>query len=179
MRAMVAAAKTPPQRPVPPIRGWLERAIQTVSYELGGLLVVGPVWKLVTGASTTESIVLLACLSVAVMTWMAVYNTVFDFAESRIARRVASDRPHRWRVVHAVGLEATSIVVTWPLIVLLAGLDWYYALAADIGLTLAYAAYGYCFHLGFDRLRPVARCPDTDFPGVGVNRPAQTVSTAG
>ena len=176
---MVTILETRAQTSVPPIRGWLERAIQTVSYEIGGLLVVCPVWKLVTGASAAESIVLLACLSIAVIIWMAAYNTVFDFAEARIAGRVASDRPHRWRVVHAAGLEATSIVVTCPLIVLAAGLDWIHALAADIGLTMAYAAYGYCFHLGFDRLRPVARCPDTDFPGVGVNRPAQTVSTAG
>ena len=29
------------------------------------------------------------------------------------------------------------------------------ALVANIGLTLAYALYGYFFHLGFDRLRPV------------------------
>jgi len=34
-------------------------------------------------------------------------------------------------------------------------LAWLQALAAEIGLTLVYALYGYLFHLGFDHLRPV------------------------
>jgi uncharacterized membrane protein len=58
-------------------------------------------------------------------------------------------------VLHAVGLEATSALVTWPLIVAVTGLGWLEALVADFGLTLAYALYGYLFHLAFDRLRPV------------------------
>jgi uncharacterized membrane protein len=57
--------------------------------------------------------------------------------------------------VHAIGLEATSVLATWPLIVMVAHLGWWEALLADIGLTLAYALYGYLFHLVFDRLRPV------------------------
>ena len=81
-----------------------------------------------------SSIILLTCLAVAVMSWIAAYNTLFDVVESRIARRVASDRPHLWRVAHAVGLEVTSIVVTWPLIGLAANLAWPEAFAADLGL---------------------------------------------
>ena len=138
-----------------PIRDWLERAIQTVCYEFGGLLIVGPIWKFATGASATESAVLLICLSVAVMVWMAAYNTIFDVVEFRITGLVASVRPHRWRIVHALGLEASSLLVTWPLIALVTGLAWLEALVADLGLTLAYAIYSYFFHLGFDRLRPV------------------------
>ena len=47
------------------------------------------------------------------------------------------------------------MVVTWPLIIALTPLGRLQALVANIGLTLAYALYGYFFHLGFDRLRPV------------------------
>jgi len=39
--------------------------------------------------------------------------------------------------------------------VALTPLAWLQALAAEIGLTLVYALYGYLFHLGFDHLRPV------------------------
>ena len=142
-----------------------------MTYELGGVLIVGPIWKFVAGASATESIVLLICLSVAVISWMAAYNTLFDVVESRTAGRVASDRPHLWRVVHAVGLEVTSIVVTWPLIGLVAKLDWLDALAADLGLTLAYSIYGYFFYLCFDRLHPVACSPAPKIGVMGVDRP--------
>ena len=138
-----------------PIRSWRERAIQTLACEFGGLLVVAPIWHFATGASATESVTLLVCLSVAVMLWMAVYNTAFDLVEAHATGRVASDRPQRWRVVHAIGLEATSVLATWPLIVMVAHLGWLEALLADIGLTIAYAIYGYLFHLAFDRLRPV------------------------
>ena len=37
------------------------------------------------------------------------------------------------------------------------GLSWSAALVADIGLTLAYALYGYLFHLTYDACRPVSR----------------------
>jgi uncharacterized membrane protein len=142
-----------------PVRSWRERALQTLAFELGGLLIVAPIWTLVTGATAAESVTLLICLSAAVMAWMAGYNTVFDLAEARLAGMVASDRPHARRVLHAVGLEVTSALVTWPLIAVVAGLGWLEALVADLGLTIAYAIYGYVFHLGFDRLRPVLRSP--------------------
>jgi uncharacterized membrane protein len=134
-----------------------ERAVQTVAYELGGLLVVSPLWAALTGSSAAESVVLLVALSLAVMCWTAIYNTVFDLIEARMAGRLASDRPQRWRVVHAVCLEFTTVLVTTPLIVVVAGFGWLEALVADIGLGLAYVAYGYVFFLGFDRLRPLRR----------------------
>jgi uncharacterized membrane protein len=143
--------------PVAAVRTWRERAIQTAAYELGGLLVVSPLWALAVGATAMESITLLVVLSATVVCWTAAYNTVFDVVEARVAGRVASSRPHGWRIVHAAGLEASSALATWPLIVWLADLGWLEALVADFGLTLSYALYGYVFHVTFDRLRPVAQ----------------------
>jgi uncharacterized membrane protein len=142
------------------VRGWRERAIQALAYEAGGLALFAPLWALATGASGAESLTVLVSLSLVVMAWMSAYNTLFDHVEARLTRRVASDRPHRWRLVHAAGLEVTSIAATTPLIVHLGGFGWMEALAADVALTLAYCAYGYVFHLGFDRLRPVAARPE-------------------
>src|SRR5262245_18000181 len=143
---------------VAPIRDRWERAVQTLCYEFGGLLIVGPLWKFVTGDSATESAFLLICLSVAVMVWMAAYNTIFDIVEYRVTGLVASVRPHRRRIVHALGLEASSLIVTWPLVMLVTDFTWLEAIAAQLGLTLAYAIYGYFYQLGFDRLRPVQPC---------------------
>ena len=141
----------------PPValRGARERLIQTLWFEGVGIALVAPLYGLFTGASMHQSAVLLLALSLTVMAWAACFNTVFDWLEARWARRCASDRPPRWRIAHAMLLEATAAIVTWPLIVALADLDWGSALAADILLTLMYALYGYVFHLGFDRLRPV------------------------
>jgi uncharacterized membrane protein len=140
-----------------PLRNARERVLQTLWFEAGGLLLVTPLVAWVTGAHTGESLLLLVVLSVAVMVWATIYNTVFDRVEARLAGRVASARPHRLRVLHALGLEVSSVLATWPIIVAMTGLGWWQALAMDIALSAVYAAYGYFYHWLFDRLRPVRR----------------------
>lgn len=133
-----------------------ERLIQTLWFEGLGLLLVAPLYAWASGAAMGESFTVVVVLSIAVMLWAAFYNTVFDRIERRRTGRVASDRPHRLRTVHAVGLEVSSVLVTWPLLWALTDLGWWGALAADLGLSVLYAAYGYVFFWLFDRLRPVA-----------------------
>ncbi len=139
------------------LRSVRERAIQTLAFEAGGLLLVAPLYALVCGAGAGASFTLITVLALVGMGWAALYNTAFDRVEHRLTGRVASDRPERWRVVHAVGHEATAVVVTWPVIVLLTGLSWWAALVADLGLALVYAAYAYGFHRLYDRMRPVVK----------------------
>lgn len=86
----------------------------------------------------------------------AMFNTLFDVAELHLTGRPASVRPRRWRVVHELAHEASSVLVTWPVIVAMTGLGWAAALAADLGLTPAYAVWAYLYHLGFDAWRPLA-----------------------
>jgi uncharacterized membrane protein len=139
------------------LRSARERLLQTLCFEAGGLLLVAPLYALATGSGGAESLALIAALALVVMAWAALYNTAFDVAERRLAGRVASERPERWRVVHALGHEASAVAVTWPVIVAMTGLSWGAALVADLGLTILYAAYAYAFHRAYDHLRPVAR----------------------
>ncbi len=141
----------------PGVRSARERLHQTLCFEAGGLLLVTPLVVLATGQSVQGSAALLAALSLAVMAWAAVFNTVFDHVEHRLTGRVASARAPRWRLLHALLHEATAVLVTWPLIVALTGLGWMAALWADLGLTAVYAAYAYAFHRAYDRWRPVGR----------------------
>jgi uncharacterized membrane protein len=82
---------------------------------------------------------------------------VFDLAELRLARRVASDRPTRLRLVHALAHEASSVVITAPIIMLIGGHGLMEAIAIDIGLSILDASYCYLFHVVYDRLRPVTK----------------------
>ena len=141
----------------PGLRSWRERIHQTLCFEAGGLLVVSPLFAWASGAELGASIQLLLMLSLLVTAWTALFNTAFDRLEWRCGQRVASDRPHRWRVVHAVALEASAVAVSCPAIVALTGLGWSAALLADLGLTLVYAVYGYTFHRLYDHWRPVSR----------------------
>jgi uncharacterized membrane protein len=137
------------------IRNLRERVIQTLWFELLGLALVAPLFAYFSGASAGDSFTLLLMLAIVVTLWSGLYNSAFDLAELRLAGRVASARPHHWRVLHTIGLETSAIALTWPLVVAVTKLGWQEALVADMGLTLAYVAYGYVFHLAFDRLRPV------------------------
>ena len=141
------------------VRNLRERVIQTLWFELLGLMLVAPLFAYFSGATAGDSFLLLLVLALVVTLWSGLYNSAFDLTELHLAGRVASERPHRWRVLHTVGLETSAIVLTWPLVVAFTPLGWHEALFADIGLTLAYVAYGYVFHLGFDRLRPVRSEP--------------------
>ena len=142
-----------------PIRSWRERLAQTLCFEALGLATVSPLFALLSGTRMSDAVLVLVALSAVVMAWASVYNTAFDLIEARAAHRVASDRPQRWRVLHAIGSEVSVLVLTWPLLVALTPMGWLDALVAEIGLTLIYAVYGYLFHLAFDRLRPVRMGP--------------------
>lgn len=137
------------------LRSPRERLIQTLSYEIGGLCLSVPLMALFGDRTAGETLWLMLALSVAVMIWSPIHNTVFDRLDFRLSERLASDRPQRWRLVHAASHEATTIVVTLPILIWVGGFDFWSALLADFGLTLLYTAYAYAFHLVYDRLRPV------------------------
>jgi uncharacterized membrane protein len=137
------------------LRSARERLLQTLLYEVGGLLLVLPCYAFVTGHAFADSLVLLVAVSIATMTWACVHNIGFDYMEAAFTGRVASDRPQILRLTHAASTEVTSILVTTPVIVLVSGFGWWQALFVDIGLTFFYAAYAYGFHLVFDAFRPV------------------------
>ncbi len=137
------------------LRCFRERVYQTLAYELGGLLLATPLYSIVFGTSQLASLTLTVALSLTMLVWSPIHNTTFDWVELRWTGRVASDRPQALRLVHAVLHEATSAIVTLPLIMWLGDHSLRSALAIDIGLTLLYSAYAYFFHQLYDRLRPV------------------------
>jgi len=139
------------------LRSPRERLLQTLWFEGLGVLIIAPLYAWASGGGMADSLALIAAVSLAVMLWAALFNTVFDAVEWRCLGRVASDRPAGLRLLHAVAFEASAVVVSCPVIVAVAGVGWREALLADIALTITYAAYGYVFHCIFDRLRPLGR----------------------
>jgi uncharacterized membrane protein len=145
------------------LRSFRERTLQTLLYEAGGIAIAAPLYDLVFGAGAAQSVLLMVVLSVILLIWIPLFNTLFDMAEWRLTRRAASDRPQRLRLLHAVGMETSSIVVTVPAIMIVGGHGFWEALAIDIGLSILYVAYAYVFHILYDRVRPVT-------PGDGAAR---------
>ena len=137
------------------IRSTRERIIQTIAFELIGLLLIVPLFTAYTKTTHLKGLIILCVVSVLVMSWSALHNTLFDILEWRFLARIASDRSEKLRAVHALSLELTSMIVTLPVLVWLLNMSWSNALVLDIALTLAYVVYGYLFHRAFDFVRPV------------------------
>lgn len=157
------------------IRSARERLLQALAFELGGLAMVAPVYGMVMGAGAAEAVLLVAAVAVVAALASPLHNHLFDAAEWRMARRVASDRPARLRMLHALSHEVTTTVATLPVIMLVGGHGFWAALAIDLAMTAFYAAYTYVFHIAWDRWRPVmAAVPSPAPPSIDPVRPADT-----
>lgn len=139
------------------LRSGRERIFQTLSFETLGLIMVVPAHTLMSQTPADTSLLMVVSLAVIVTLWSPLFNTIFDRIDLALTGRVASDRPHRLRLVHAILLELSALVVTLPLVMHLAGYSFWDALFFDAALTVFYTAYAYVFYLAYDRLRPVAR----------------------
>lgn len=98
------------------LRTTREGIIQTLCYEADGLALAATVYALVFGESLTGPALFVMVLSVVCMTWAGIHNTLFDLTEFRLCHRLASDRPQRWRMVHAQSNDVSSTLVTLPVI---------------------------------------------------------------
>lgn len=137
------------------IRSPRERLLQAVAFEAGGLVMVAPVYGLVMGAGALDSVAVVVGVAVTAALVSPLHNHVFDLIEWRLTGRLASDRPPRMRMLHALSHEGSSTIATVPVIMLLGGHGFWAALAIDVAMTVFYAVYLYGFHLFWDRWRPV------------------------
>jgi len=139
------------------LRSLKERIIQTISFEVSELIITVPIFAYFTQTSESDSLIILVVIAIAAMLWTGIHNTLFDWAELKISKRVASDRLNGMRIIHAVSHA----------VVLLGGLTWQEALLADLGLTVLDAAYAFIFFRVYDFVRPVTQAiPTPNLQGV-------------
>jgi uncharacterized membrane protein len=137
------------------LRSPKERVIQTLCFEAGGVALLSPAYAYLTGASMAGGFATIALLSIVIMIWAPVYNTLFDYIERERSGRLASDRSKGMRILHALLHEASSVLITCPLLIWLGGHSLTSALFINVSLTLTYVVYTYVFHIFYDRWRPV------------------------
>jgi uncharacterized membrane protein len=137
------------------LRSLPDRLRQILSYEIGGVCLISPLFAAVSGASSRQSAGLLGVLALVMAAWNGACTTAFDWAERAIIGRAADDRPLFLRAAQAVMLELGGVVATTPVIAAWTTVTWRAALLEDVGLTLAYAAYAFGFGIGYDSLFPI------------------------
>lgn len=127
-----------------------ERIFHSVLFEIGAVAVatvaVLAVGKGIdTGAAVGTGVV----MSLIAMVWNLIFNYFFDkrFTGKREERSLAL------RIAHTVGFEAGLLFFTIPLIAYLLNLSLWYALVADIGLSLLIMVYALIFNWIYDLAR--------------------------
>lgn len=83
-----------------------------------------------------------------------IYNWVFDRIEARTGR-VASDRPHKLRVVHAIGFEVTLAITSIPIYTWWLHITVLEAILIDVVVTTFIVGYTYVYTLAYDFIFPV------------------------
>lgn len=139
------------------IRTWRERVFQTLLFEVIGVIAFTPLVAFGMGKDADHSMGLLIALSLTAVSAAGGFNHAFDWVENKRTGRIASDRPTKWRVIHAVLLECVIATATMPIIKFTMDIPWHEAAIADIALLVLYAVYGYFFHMAYDHWWPVAR----------------------
>ena len=139
----------------PKLRSLLDRVRQVILFEIGGLLVITPLFVWASGVPALDSLGLLAVIALIAALWNAIYNTSFDWIEGRLSKRAADQRPYLMRIFHATGFEGGLVLISLPMVMAWTGLSWLEALVADIGLALAYVFYAFVFNLAYDRVFPI------------------------
>jgi len=95
-------------------------------------------------------------LSVIALVVNFIYNYAFDKYDVRQGR-VPTERSTAWRAVHAVGFEATLVLVNLPVFMWWMDWSWWQALVFDASAMAAIVVYTYVFTLAYDRQFPITQ----------------------
>ena len=144
------------------VRTGLDRLRYALLFE--GILVA--LFSVIAALLFDRSLLSMGALSIALsLVALAInlgYNYLFDRLDVRNGR-IPTERSRQWRVVHALGFEATLVIVNLPLVMWWMGWNVWQALALDIVAMAAIVFYTYFFTLAYDRLFPVEQAAANDY----------------
>ena len=125
----------------------LERTIQSVTFELGAILIGMLVIELIPHEG--QPLLLMILISLTAVIWNFIFNWIFD-------KLVSGDRLARGsviRTIHAVLFEGLLLVATVPMIMYMMSISLWMAFITDISMTLIILVYTYVYNWVYDRVR--------------------------
>lgn len=140
---------------------WLRRALQVSIYEAFAIAAITIGALILTDETVFSSAAYAASTSVVAITWNYIYNTLFEYWETR---QTIKGRSVRRRIAHAIGFELGLVATLVPLMAWWFHISLTAAFIAEIGLMIFFMVYTFIFNWGFDRV-------------VGLPRSAQPVTS--
>lgn len=134
---------------VTPVQGLKRKLVYVTFYELIGLCMstLGLAYLSDTQASHTGPLAVM--ITTIAMAWNFIYNSLFEYWESRQATR---GRSVARRVAHAVGFQLTLVVYLIPLIAWWLGMSLLEAFVVDLAFIILIPCYTFLYNWAFDRI---------------------------
>lgn len=125
------------------------RVVQAILYEVFAIAFVGPVLSVVFDEPPTSTIGLAVVLSSIALAWNYLFNTIFEYWESRQPVR---GRTFTRRLAHGAGFEGGLTVILVPVMALWLNTSLLSAFLANLGLLAFFFVYAIAFTWAFDRV---------------------------
>jgi uncharacterized membrane protein len=121
--------------------------VQAILYEVFAIAFVGPVLSVVFDEPPTSTIGLAIVLSSIALGWSYLFNTIFEYWESRQPVR---GRTFTRRLAHGLGFEGGLTVILVPVMALWLNTSPLSAFLANLGLLAFFFVYAIVFTWAFD-----------------------------
>jgi uncharacterized membrane protein len=131
------------------MQGPARKLVQAVLYEAIAIAVLSPAISLIYEAGLAHAGALSLMLSASALIWNMLYNTAFEYWESRQTQRT---RTFGRRLLHSFGFEGGLVVLLVPLVAWWLDISWWAALVTDLGLFVFFFFYALVFQWVFDRV---------------------------
>ncbi|WP_394064557.1 PACE efflux transporter [Alcaligenes sp. WGS1538] len=131
------------------LQGWKRRVLYVGLFEFFAIIFSSFLLAYFVGGTTSDSVPIAIAISAIAIAWNYVFNTVFEYWESRQA---VKGRSVLRRSVHAIGFEAGLILFIVPMYM------WWYqvglleALQMEVAILVFFLVYSFSFSWSFDRV---------------------------
>ncbi|MDA0223655.1 MAG: PACE efflux transporter [Rhodobacterales bacterium] len=127
----------------------LRRILYTVLFEAFGIVIAGLGLAVLSGAAVFDTGIVAALSSLVAMTWNLIFNTLFEFWETR---QTTKGRSFARRAAHALGFELGLTVLLAPLLAWWLDVTLLQAFLYDLTLVVFFVIYTFLFNLAFDKV---------------------------
>ncbi|MFG0496532.1 PACE efflux transporter [Pseudomonas sp. YQ_13] len=131
------------------LKPWQRRVFYVSFYECFAIAFSSFILAYLAGGKPIESTPVAICISVIATTWNFVYNTAFEYWESR---QLIKARSLLRRATQAIGFEVGLICFIIPVYMWWYQIGFYNAIRMEIAILVFFLVYSFSFSWLFDRL---------------------------
>ena len=131
------------------MQGIKRKVVYVSLYEAIAIVAASIGFSLMSGQELSHAGPLAVACSIVAVTWNMIFNSLFEFWESKQA---VKGRSIARRIAHAIGFEGGLVVILVPLVAWWLDVSLWHALVMDLGLVVFFLVYTFVFNWVFDRM---------------------------